>query len=265
MTTELTSVKDAQFIKIVTGNRSFTTKSSSGRIKQMAKDILEGRAEFMPPITVTNGTFYLLDGQHRLEAFKIAWEQGSKQPLRVRYVDCPEDKMIEVIIAMQKGKDWTNYDYFESFVKQGNESAVKLKQFAEKHPEFLMRKDGRVSLHITAAMLYGDGRKFDSMLRKNIFLPITEQEFKRAEKLCSEVSALAKRFGWNRGNWTESMVGAWHQCRNDEKLSTMVNCVGFKDFVNSLQVKHFVPLTKKTQWFDNFDLSIRRAYDRLVS
>lgn len=260
----LTSEADAAFIKTVRNNRDLSSPASIRRIRDIKNDILAGKAKYMSAIELSLDN-YLLDGQHRLEAMRQAWREGSTQTLEYRYMNVPLNELAQAVIDKNKNlKQWANKDYFNSLVKENNPDAIMFKQFALRH-DLLHTKKGEIKMHNTAAILMGTPRAFDEQLKTQT-LTITKEMIEWGDYLYYEIEKLAKCFKFCKDTWFESMIIAWFRIRDNEKLSQMIDDIRFDNFAKMFKKKaHFEPQPRYQPWYDSFELAIRKLHDELIA
>lgn len=260
----LTSEADAAFIKSVRNNRDLSTAGSIIRIRQIKNDILAGRAKYMAPIELSLDN-YLLDGQHRLEAMKQAWREGSTQPLKYIYQETPVNELGQTVIDKNKHlKQWSNRDYFNSLIKEENPNAIMFRDFALRH-DLLHTNKGEIKMHNTAAVLTGSPRTFDEQLKAQN-LTITNEMIDWGDFLYNEIEKLAKCFTFCKDTWFESMIIAWHKIRSDDKLCRMVEDMRFENFVKKFKKQaEFIPSPHYKMWYEKFELAVRKLHDQLVA
>lgn len=87
--------------------------------KSIAKAYLSG--SYVPPIEVNINTLYTVEGNHRLEAYRMAQKMGYEKPLEVHFVDIkPEEELKYMITRNTNIKGWTLNDYVYAFDEEGN-------------------------------------------------------------------------------------------------------------------------------------------------
>ena len=105
-------------------------------VKKYKKSMLEGASdELIGIMTIDINTFYEIDGQHRIDAFKEAFKEGFNRPLRVMFINAPTDEkeQIELITQLNSGKHWGSADFIHSHL-EGDNDLKKLEQFCYNHP-----------------------------------------------------------------------------------------------------------------------------------
>lgn len=167
----------------------------------------------MPAIIVNILTMVIIDGQHRLAAFRALIESGfftEDTQLPVQYVYLPVEKELDEIIAAQlHQKRWTPADYIQSNIKDGNESYIKLDEFVKTHSLCI---DGNKSKPRYAAAMM-KGKNCQQILLKGEFT-VTDEEIKTAEEIHSELMAICSiTKAGTTGTWVEAMAISWYRNR----------------------------------------------------
>jgi hypothetical protein len=86
------------------------------------------------PILV-NDKWEVIDGQHRLEAAKIA-------KTYIFYIITPGYTLKEVHTLNLNQKNWSKSDYMDGYANMGIESYIKLREFVFKNDDFTFSKEG---------------------------------------------------------------------------------------------------------------------------
>ena len=116
-------------------NRDFETAESKNRIKRIAENMIS-KGVLPIPIIVTKNKFYVVDGQHRLNAAYIAGKG-------IYYiVDETIPETAKGIFDAAKGmnrdaKVWGKVDYIHGLAKQGNQN-YKLLEFLVRSTQCLV-------------------------------------------------------------------------------------------------------------------------------
>ena len=114
-------------------NRDFTTTESQNRVKKIALSMKEGG--LLPHAIVITSKGYVVDGQHRLEAARIA----GKGIYYLIDESIPNTAKGIFNAAKQYNRDakvWSKGDYINGIANQGNESYQVLQEFSNKYPMF---------------------------------------------------------------------------------------------------------------------------------
>lgn len=88
-------------------------------VKSIAKAYLAG--SYVPPIEVNVQTSYVDEGNHRLEAYRMAQKTGYDKPIEVHFIDIkPEEELKYMITRNTNTKGWSLNDYVYAFREEGN-------------------------------------------------------------------------------------------------------------------------------------------------
>lgn len=115
-----TSTNYKEFKKM-TGNRAI----NRFHVKQLAESISKFNYMQYQPVLVTSDN-YIIDGQHRIEAAKLL-----KIPFF--YITLPDADLNSIRLLNSNMKNWTVWDFIESYIITGNESYKILKSFCQKY------------------------------------------------------------------------------------------------------------------------------------
>ena len=114
----------SKFKKIL-GNREL----SESNIKNIIKNIKENGLK--PTIVIVNEKFEIIDGQHRIEAFK-------RLHLPVYYQVYEGLTLADCLAMNTNGKVWTCNDYVDSYAQMGKQDYIDLKWYSRMYPEFTL-------------------------------------------------------------------------------------------------------------------------------
>ena len=114
-------------------NRDFNNPQSQNRIKRITDSMITDG--LLPHAIVVTSKFYVVDGQHRLEAAKIAGKG-----IWFMVEDSIPNTAKGIFNAAKKynrdAKAWGKSDYVHGLAKQGNENYQQLIDFRKKYPMF---------------------------------------------------------------------------------------------------------------------------------
>lgn len=116
-------------------NRVFTTSMSKNRIKRIS-DSMKKNGLLLHPIIVTS-KFIVVDGQHRLEAARIAGK-GLYYIVDTSIPNTAEGIFNAAKFHNKDAKEWGKKDYIHGYAAQGKESYKVLEEFASKFPMFTL-------------------------------------------------------------------------------------------------------------------------------
>lgn len=181
-------------------------------------------AELIPPITVNVVTNNIIDGQHRLEAYRELIKSNgiSKDTtIKVMYVSVPVELEKQAIVdANTHSKNWSLDDYIHSYVKAGIESYCKLEDWCKTHTlcyNYVKNKETKeqnkeFKYRYAAAML--TGKRCTNELKSASFT-FTDDEAKIAENVHTEMLEIIDLIkNKKQGAWIEALAVSWHQYRN---------------------------------------------------
>ena len=248
----------------------FNRTPDEPRCKRMAQELLSGKVKIVPPILIgetEDGSCYILDGQNRIEALKLAWAEGSKQSVIGFYTKCPYSELRDTIIALNKRetmKAWTNRQYAESLKNSGNEAMIELYNFAE-GKRLLKKKNGQLSLRNLGYVVYG--RNIDKDIMTGT-LTVTQEQLDTAYLIYDEVEQLIKKLDFHVNNWTSGMIQGWRNARLSEEVGKMIDEIGFTTYVQYFKTK--ASFGKKMlssfgyrEWQEKFELAARKMYSEI--
>lgn len=228
-----------------------------GHVQKLKKAWLES-AELMPPVTVNYQTMHIIDGQHRIEAFKELVRSGqlpNDAVIDVKCVDVPYEKELEAIIkANTNSKNWIVEDFIESYTMLGLDTYIKLKEWCQCHQ--LTNCNGKPKYIYGAAMI--TGKECRKMLCNGDF-NCTDEEFEQGDKVHAEITEIASILGLKSSNsWITSLAISWWEVRNwhpfeewVRELKTKMRSATFQD----------LPKQSKSQ-FDNIFNTIHASIDK---
>lgn len=212
--------------------------------------------EALPPITVNVRTKNVVDGQHRLYAYKELVKEGKLNPdfkIDVKYVDIPiADELDAIIAANITSKSWSLDDFINSYTKMNVESYLRLEEWCKQHP--LTCDNGRPKYRYGAAII--KGKRCQNDLKHGIFT-ITEEDLTRANDVHAEMLEIVELFKLTgKGPWIESLATSWSSIRNLHEFRVWMKELKAKSqkFLNS-------PKENSKDW-DNIFAQIHAAIDK---
>lgn len=170
------------------------------------------------PIIVNPITNHILDGQHRLEAFKKAIEKGlipsDAKVLVGKWVIPYEDEEKGIILMLNThSKNWSMNDYLDSYA-QMNEYYAKLRQFCQSHSLCYQKKGDVMKLNYRYGAAIIKGKACQSVLKKEEFM-CDDAELALADVVHDEMAKIRQKMDMNYSSTDiEGMATEWHKARN---------------------------------------------------
>jgi|694.fasta_scaffold10764_20 hypothetical protein len=177
-------------------NRDFHNIESQNRIKRIAESMkTEG---LLPHAIVVTSKFYVVDGQHRLEAARIAGKGI------YFFIDEKIPNTAKGIFEAAKrynrdAKVWSKKDYIHGYSEMGNESYTILEEFGKKFPMFTLTE--RLMLLQNSGTKHADKRLFADG-------KFAVGNVKTAEKWANYLLELKPYFenGYNKSNFVRTIL-----------------------------------------------------------
>lgn len=228
------SYEEVIFLGKAQKNRKISAQHVNDFINMIKDSVFSDESEYSEcvygpmPIIINPITGHVLDGQHRLEAFKRAIEMGlidARFKVLVGYWVIEDESAEKAIIIKlnSKSKNWTLNDYIECYTKD-KESYLQLKEFCRTHQLCRSEKsNGEIIPNYRYGAAIIKGRGCNSVLKEERF-ECTLEELEEADTIHDEMLAIRNKLGIERnGLEIESMAAVWHQLRNS---------VNYKDILN---------------------------------
>ena len=199
-------------------NRDINKPQSQNRIKRIGESMIVNGLMKVPIIVTTK--FYVVDGQHRLEAAKIAGKG-------IWFI------VDETIPSTTKGifdaarkfncdmKEWSKEDYIHGFTKQGNKSYQMLEDFGKKYPMFSLTE--RIMLLMGSGTRYVEKKDFSAG-------KFIVEDYQRGEELADNILKLKPLFerGYNKSVFVRTILTII------EKKPDFV----FDEFIHKVKLRH---------------------------
>lgn len=259
----------------------FNRKLREDLIKKYEKLFLEGKD--MGFIVIEKQTEYIiikmgiLDGQHRIEAWKRAKAKNPDvKPLVIIYDTLDlhtDDERKERIQELNKGVHWNMNDFISSNISGDNELS-RLEEFCLSHSRLYREtKTGKNKGKKTAlfrrgaAIVTGDPKYYRNALRGNF--RASEDQWSEAEEVYNEIESFLVPM--KLSNQTdipalEGIINGWQDIRNDRryvnKISKLPN--GVEDlyaYAGEMDLRH---TTSKEEWANRFGSLIDYVYSRIA-
>ena len=256
-----------------TFNEKVNRAVNGSNVKKFYNLMKNGKFDPMMGIVVVDiKTGTIIDGQHRVEAFKRACEEfGYTGYLFVRFVDAPTgvEELQNYIRQFQVSRKWSLEDYISANI-YGKNDLEKLKDFCLAH-KYLNKGDDLADVFWRkgAAIVAKTGSsEYKIRLRKRN-VRFTPEEWDDAERTYEEVTALMDALGksWSDGGF-EYIVNAWKKVRYDmdllEKICRLPN--KYNTFFEMLRNSKNIPSGQaEGVWYDFFVDTLNSATEATIA
>lgn len=145
-------IEDPKFLNFIPGNRKVNEKT--------VKDLMKAfeRNEWIPTIYITKDG-YVVDGQHRLTAFRRV---KAKKPnlqcvLRVTVINSDESPLRIALKFNSKRKNWVTKDYLNAYIADEVPGYLQLRDFLKSYPEFEIRSAIQLIKGVYSTSQFQDG------------------------------------------------------------------------------------------------------------
>ena len=218
-------ISEVQTLRTFNGNRTINRLHVKHIAEQMENDL-----KFFPPITVNRTTGYIIDGQHRLEAFKMLVNSGripEDSTISIMYVDCdPVNERALTINANVNSKKWQLNDYILSYAAI-NEQYANLHQWCAEHPLMYENKHtpdakktkGGYRYRFAAALI--KGKTCQKELIDGTF-SATDEEYAIAEELYGQIDGIFRILGNGKPSALEKVATLWHKLHDLHPFETWI-------------------------------------------
>lgn len=237
------SIEFAKRFKSTTENRMV----NHGHVNRLKEQMRTALANF-PPVNINKRTNNIIDGQHRISAFRLLLNEGelpTDTKLSVMYTDMTEeDERLAIINANCNSKNWSLDDFMKSYAVV-NLEYKKLEEWAKNHS--LCFDGKKAKFRYAAAIL--KRQNCTKMLKDGSFL-ISTEDFKIGEQIHSELIEVLGVLGKNeKGAYIESVVLSWSDVRELHS---------FKEWLKELRLKKLSinkkPYSNKKDWDSIFSI-----------
>lgn len=242
-------------------------------ITEIEKTITESKygAKYISPIRVDIDTMKIIDGQHRNEAFKKAWDKDSTEVMRVIFEDLPleEKEKLDVVVDINSStSNWSIKAYQKRLREEGNKHILNIEEFGKIHKLCQkINKKGEVTgfypRYVYAIVL---GKNITKEVKEGS-IKVTNKDIEFGEQMHHELEMIIDALGYEVNNWFESFAHAWYNIRKNDKansslvdeLGIKVICENIKDYFEGWQV-----VTRKTEWENRFRTAIWEIKRKLL-
>jgi hypothetical protein len=223
-------------------------------IVEISNPILNSKP-FIACIEVDINTMGIVDGQHRFEAFKQAWDRGYTGAIEVRFLDIPSEVYNDIVRDKNiHSKNWTIKDYKRAAMLNGNPAMLKINEFCMSHDLLhgKVKKDGTAPIKDRYAMAFLKGANVTKEI-KNGTLKISKDDIEYAEEIYNEIYILLQELQFKSINtWFESFIQAWYDIRRDSRLLKRFESVGIENYYNEVHNMDRTNNTSKYEWKERF-------------
>lgn len=246
---------------------------NGSNVKKFYNLMKNGKFDPMMGIVVVDiKTGTIIDGQHRVEAFKRACEEfGYTGYLFVRFVDAPTgvEELQNYIRQFQVSRKWSLEDYISANI-YGKNDLGKLKDFCLAH-KYLNKGDDLADVFWRkgAAIVAKTGSSEYKNRLKERNVRFTPEEWYDAERTYEEVTALMDALGksWSDGGF-EYIVNAWKKVRYNmgllEKICRLPN--KYNTFFEILRNSKNIPSGQaEGVWYDFFVDTLNSATEATIA
>lgn len=233
-------VKDFKTAIVVDGEEiEMNRELDKNHVKEIKNAILNypGIDDLIPELrlVVYNGIIIVADGNHTLNAFRLAWAEGSTAVMRFRFLKAnpqTEEELRDLIIQMNNTqKKWGIKDIVRAYVNARDESISFLNNFAESHSLCRNRgkENGKPSIRYAGAFFRGEN--VTRAVRNKTFVALTDEEKKYGVAIYPEVEALVGAVNWTKNNWLETFIQGWWKVGNNPFVREVLDKYSFDAFV----------------------------------
>ena len=243
--------------KFLTGNRHI----DNAHVKKLKTEFLV--TKHIAPCIVNMQTLNILDGQHRITAYKELLEEGKCDGINlymVYYNLSLEDELNIIKPYNCVVRKWTLKDFVDSSIDTENPVSIALQKMASEHPLLhTVTKKGKVTPKLRYAMACIYGRNITKDI-KNGTIGITDDMITSAQVIVDETYQIFQALHQPSNNWVEYMIQAWHAIRNNQETIDFLNAVNFNVILEEIERTPTAEITgKKDVWHKYFRSMIENA------
>lgn len=246
---------------------------SKKHIKDIENSIIDGKfkAKYIAPIRVDINTLKVIDGQHRYEAFKKSWNNGSTEEMRVMFEDLPSDEKVKLDVVVDINSsttNWSNLAYQKRLREEGNKHILNIEEFGRIHAlcQKVNKKGEVIGFYPRYVYAIIKGRNITNEVKDGT-VNVTDKDIEFGEQMHYELDMLVDALGYEINTWFESFAYAWYNIRKNDKansslideLSIKVICENIKEYFEGWQL-----VTRKTEWENRFRTAIWEIKRKLI-
>ena len=171
----------------------------------------------MLPVVINKTTDHVINGLHRIMAFRLGIEDGTipaNEKLDVMFINIPENEENATMAAANtNAKSWTLDDYVAYNIASGNESYKELEKFCLSHE--LCGHHNIPKYRYGYAIIKG-GSDGGATLKNGSFV-CTEEELQTAGTVHDEMLSILKLYKSSQGtngHWIEALASSWTNVRD---------------------------------------------------
>ena len=231
------------------------------KVNSFFNKLVKGQSDSFPPILVETNTRYVIDGQHRLEAYKKWWESGATEPIWVQYIDRQEEEIYPKIIDMNSSSSaWNSNDYYHGLMRNGNDGAKLLTDFCN-GKEMLtrqIRKENRPNIRFASSMLCGKNLSRE-LKDGTISQCVTPEVVEYGEWTYKTFMTIYNAIGYTRigsTTWLEDAIKAWYKVIHDPIYSEFIKSIPLEE-LGAIMAESVTPDTNNDS--DGFETRYKAA------
>lgn len=228
------------------------------KVREIKAELLNGDVVHQP-ITVNIRTGNIIDGNHRWNAWLEAVSEGYKRPIRVNYVDVPEEDEFERFLKINSGTPVSAVDVVLCATAVSRPNSAKFIEFAKAHaPLTWNSRNNKVNRGTTECLIFGGTVQADYLKKRGDYRTITPEMVTYADKLARELHVLLGILDLSRdGSRRRVVVSAWFAFRKGSyEESERVDKIGLEKFaekVKSYATKEYgFSAMTQNDWIDAF-------------
>lgn len=194
------------------------------------------------PVIVNPITNHILDGQHKVKAYKEAIDKGlipSDVKILVglwRILDEAHENAVTIMLN-SKSKNWSLNDYLDAYAQDSIYYAT-LKDFCQKHSlckKITKTGDTQLNYRYGAAIITGKG--CEEALKQGLF-SFTNDQLAIAHNIHEEMVSIRRKLGLESSSEVEYMAKEWHKQRQIINVNDILALKYLPVFVREKQIRN---------------------------